>query len=98
MLSSPILIKVHFDIVMTMVADTLYNMLAQKLRGFEDCYAPKIYRHFVKGKGAITVKGQELTVSYPKRAHNPILRSVPWHTLPNTLSGLDGARLNLVFR
>lgn len=98
MLSSPILIKVHFDIVMTMVADTLYNMLAQKLRGFEDCDAPKIYRHFVRGKGDITVKGQELTVSYPKRAHNPILRSVPWHTMPNTLSGLDGARLNLVFR
>ena len=46
-LSSPILIKVHFDVVMTMVADTMYNMLAQKLRGFEQCDAPKIYRHFV---------------------------------------------------
>ena len=50
-LSSPILVKVHFDVVMTMIADTLYNMLAQKLRGFQDCDAPKIYRHFVKGKG-----------------------------------------------
>ena len=98
MLSSPILIKVHFDIVMTMVADTLYNMLAQKLRGFEDCDAPKIYRHFVRGKGKLTVKGQQLTVTYPKRAHNPILRSVPWRTMPNDLSWLDGARLNLVFR
>jgi transposase len=98
MLSSPILIKVHFDIVMTMVADTLYNMLAQKLRGFEDCDAPKIYRHFVRGKGKLTVKGQELTVAYPKRAHNPILRSVPWHRMPNSLSWLDNARLNLAFR
>jgi hypothetical protein len=91
MLSSPILIKVHFDIVMTMIADTLYNMLAQKLRGFEDCDAPKIYRHFVRGKG-------KLTVTYPKRAHNPILRSVPWHKMPNSLRWLDGAHLNLVFR
>ena len=49
-LSSPILVKVHFDVLMTMIADTLYSMLAQKLRGFEQCDAPKIYRHFVEGK------------------------------------------------
>lgn len=36
---------------MTMTADTLYSMLAKKLRGFENCDGPKIYRHFVKGKG-----------------------------------------------
>jgi hypothetical protein len=29
-------IKVHFDVVMTMIADTLYSMLAKKLRGFEE--------------------------------------------------------------
>jgi hypothetical protein len=55
-LSSLILVKVHFDVVMTMIADTMHNMLAQKLRGFQDCDAPKIYRHFVKGKANITVK------------------------------------------
>lgn len=49
-LSSPILVKVHFDILMTMVADTLYNILARHLRGFEDCDAPKIYRDFIKGR------------------------------------------------
>lgn len=97
-LSSPILIKVHFDIVMTMIADTLYCMLSKKLRGFEDCDAPKIYRDFVRGKGKITVKGNELTVIYPKRAHNPILRSVPWHRMPETLNWLEEARLKLTFQ
>jgi transposase len=47
-LSSPILVKVHFDVLMTMIADTLYSMLAQKLRGFELCDDQKIYRHFVR--------------------------------------------------
>lgn len=98
MLSSPILVKVHFDIVMTMIADTLYSMLAQKLRGFEDCDAPKIYRNFVRGKGNITFKENELIITYPKRAHNPILRSVPWNRLPDSLSWLNGAKLNLVFK
>jgi transposase len=97
-LSSPILVKVHFDVVMTMIADTLYNMLAQKLRGFQDCDAPKIFRHFVKGKANITVRNGELTVTYPRRAHNPLLRAVPWHRLPKSISWLDSINLNLKFR
>lgn len=97
-LSSPILIKVHFDIIMTMVADTLYNMFAQKLRGFEQCDAPKIYRHFIKGKANISVKADKLTVTFPRKAHNPILRSVPWHRLPMSLSWFDGTDLELIFK
>jgi transposase len=97
-LSSPILIKVHFDVVMTMIADTLYNMLAQKLRGYEDCDAPKIYRNFVNAKANIKVKAGELTVTFPRKAHNPILRAVPWQRLPNSLSWLDDVNLNLKFR
>ena len=97
-LSSPILTKVHFDVIMTMVADTLYNMLASKLRGFESCDAPKIYRHFVKAKGKVKLAGNQLTVTFPRRAHNPILRNVPWHRLPTQLSWLQGVNLDLKFR
>ena len=97
-LSSPILVKVHFDVIMTMIADTLYSMLAKKLRGFQDCDAPKLFRYFVKGKADITIKNGELTVIYPRRAHNPILRAVPWHRLPKSISWLDSVNLNLKFR
>ena len=96
-LSSPILTKIHFDIALTMMADTLYSMLAQKLRGFEDCDAPKLYRHFVKGKGVVSANGGIINVTYPKRAHNPILRGVPWHNLPNQIPGFEGTTLNLKF-
>ena len=96
-LSSPIVIKVHFDISLTMIADTLYSMLARKLRGFEDCHASTLYRHFVHGKGIIEVDGRTINVIYPRRAHNPILRQVPWDTLPQRLPGFDGARLTLNF-
>jgi len=97
-LSSPILTKVHFDVAMTMVADTLYTMLAQKLRGFESCDAPKLYRHFVKGKGTVSVRDGEVTVTYPRRAHNPVLRNVPWDRLPGLLPGLGDAPLALEFK
>jgi hypothetical protein len=96
-LSSPILVKVHFDIAMTMIADTLYTMLARKLRGFEDCDAPKLFRHFVRGKGVVEVRDGSVTVTYPRHAHNPVLRNVPWHRLPRRLPGLDNAPLRLQF-
>lgn len=96
-LSSPILVKVHFDVVMTMIADTLYSMLAQKLRGFESCDAAKIHRLFVNTKGKVTLQGNKITVTFPRKAHNPIPRSVPWHRLPQTLSWLDGVEMELKF-
>jgi transposase len=97
-LSSPILVKVHFDVAMTMIADTLYCMLAKRLRGFEDCDAPKIYRHFVRGKGIVAVKNQTVTVTYPRRAHNPILRKVPWNQLPTVIPGIKDVKLLLRFK
>jgi hypothetical protein len=97
-LSSPILVKVHFDVIMTMIADTFYSLLARKLRGFENCDAAKIYRLFVKGKARVKLNGQKLTVSYPRRAHNPILRAVPWQRLPQSLSWLNGFGLELKFK
>jgi transposase len=96
-LSSPIVTKIHFDIALTMIADTLYTMLARKLRGFEDCDAPKLYRHFVRGKGMIEVDGHTVSVTYPRRAHNPILRKVPWENLPLRLPGPQRPKLILNF-
>jgi transposase len=97
-LSSPILTKVHFDVALTLVADTLYTMLARKLRGFEDCDAAKLFRHFVRGKASVTVGRGKLTVTFPRRAHNPILRRVPWDQLPSEIPGLPDTDLVLNFR
>jgi hypothetical protein len=96
-LSSPILVKVHFDLVTTVVADTLYTMLAQKLRGHENCNAPTLYRHFVRGKGVVEVHENTVTVTYPRRAHHPVLRAVPWNKLPSTLPWLQDVRIVLRF-
>lgn len=96
-LSSPILIKIHFDVIMTMIADTLYCRLAQQLRGFEDCDAPKIFRNFVKGGGTVEVRDGNINIKFSKRAHNPILRSVAWSLLPQQMPWLNGANLSLQF-
>jgi hypothetical protein len=96
-LSSPILIKIHFDVLLTMMADTLYTMLARHLRGFEECDAPTLYRHFIQGKGTLEVNQGKVNLFYPRRAHNPILRAVPWHLFPRSLPGLNHTELTLHF-
>lgn len=97
-LPSPILTKIHFDVIMTMIADTLYSRLAQNLRGFESCDAPTLFRHFVRGKGEISVRHGEITVIYPRRAHNPVLRAAAWERLPKELPWLQGGNLTLRFQ
>jgi transposase len=74
-LSSPILIKVHLDVVLTMIADTLYYHLAQSLRGFETCDSSKIFRHFINMPADIEVTKKEILLKFPLRAHSPVLRS-----------------------
>ena len=96
-LSSPILVKIHFDVALSMIADTLYSMLAHKLRGFEECDAPKICRDFVQGKATVAVKDGRVTVTYPRKAHNPVLRQIAWHLLPLEVPGLGSAPLELRF-
>ena len=71
--SSPILVKVHFHVIVTMSADTLYGMLARKLRAFEHFDAARLYRHFVRAKGSLKERSNELVVTHTRRAHNPIL-------------------------
>jgi hypothetical protein len=43
------------------------------------------------------VTGSQVTVSFPRRAHNPILRGVPWQNLPGNLLAPHGGALTLRF-
>ena len=92
-LSSPILIKIHLDLVLTMIADTLYYHLAQSLRGFESCEARKIFRHFVDMPAKVVVSTEEVLVKYPLRAHSPVLRSAGLDKWTQPISWLGGRKI-----
>src|SRR5262245_55442117 len=92
-LSSPILIKIHFDVLMTMIADTLYYHLAQSLRGFESCEATKIFRHFIDMPAKIAMSKNEILVKYPLRAHSPVLRAAGFDKWTEPISWLGNRKL-----
>jgi hypothetical protein len=92
-LSSPILIKIHFDVVLTMIADTLYYHFAQSLRGFEKCNAEKIFRHFIDMPAKIEVTEDTINVAFPLRAHSPVLRSAKIDAWAQPISWLGNRRI-----
>jgi transposase len=84
-LSSPLMIRIHFDILWTFIADTLYHRLAQDLKRFENNLAPTIFKKFINMPGKIVYDGKSITIKIRKRAHTPILLGVEKFRNPDLL-------------
>ncbi len=56
-LSSPIMVRIHFDILLSVVGSFLYYRLAQDLPRFEKSLAPDIFRRFVDMPGRVRFDG-----------------------------------------
>lgn len=94
-LSSPIMIRIHFDLLWTVIADTLYHLFAQDLRRFDKCTSRKIFRQFVDMPGQIHYDGKSFRVKIRKRSTTPILRSVEKLKQDILLPWLDGKPLQI---
>jgi transposase len=88
-LSAAIRIRVDFDIMLTEIASGLYRIIARLLPGFETAKARQIFRHFLDTPAQIRIGEYDVEVTYPKRAHNPLLIAagfaekttpIPWWT------------------
>ena len=75
-LSSPIMIRIHFDMFWTIIADTLYHLLAQDLPRFEKCQAKTLFKKFINFSGQMEFDGKKFIIKIRKRAHTPILLGV----------------------
>jgi len=71
--SSSIVVKVDFDLTISLLTHNLYRMLTNQLPGFEHCTVPTIYRKFLENGATIKVEGNEVTVYLKKKTHLPIL-------------------------
>ncbi len=86
-LSSPFMIRIYFDVMLTIVADTLYRLLAKDLKRFEDCTPKTIFADFINCRCKGEVVGDEIIIRMKKKATTPIFKSneifrksysVPW--------------------
>jgi len=96
-LSSPLMIRIHFDILWTMIADTLYHIFAQDLRRFEKNLAPTIFKKFINVPGKVIYDGDKFLIKIRKRAHTPILKDVAKLQKPITVPWLDNKKLEIIW-
>jgi len=94
-LSSPLMVRIHFDLLWTVIADTLYHRFSQGLPRFEHTRANTIFRRFVDMPGKITYDGNEFLIKIRKRAHTPILMGIETLTEGFCVPWLDGKKLRL---
>ena len=74
--SMSLMIRIHFDILWTVVADTLYQRFSQDLPRFEKNRANSTFRKFVDMPGKIEFDGNKFILRIRKRATTPILLGV----------------------
>lgn len=86
-LSSPFMIRIYFDVVLTIIADTLYKLLAQDLKRFEDCTPKTIFHDFINCSCKGIVQGNDVKINMKKKKTTPLFKSndlfqrsyqVPW--------------------
>jgi len=86
-LASPAVVKVGFDVAMTLIANTLYKILSSKFKLFKNSRSKTTYRAFVGGRAAGEITDDEVRIEFKKRSFNPMLMDwvsslgkidVPW--------------------
>src|SRR5271156_77733 len=97
-LSSAVAMKVNCDLQLTLMASSLYRLLAGRIgRGYERTESRHLFRDFVDATAEVEVKESSIVVWYQKRAHNPLLIAAGFDTTEVAIPWLGRKQLQLVF-
>ncbi len=72
-LSSAVALNVDFDVLLTVLGSGIYRLFAKALRGYERAQARQVFRRFLDTTARVAITDDEVIVTLPRRAHNPIL-------------------------
>jgi hypothetical protein len=97
-LSSAVAMKVNCDLQLTLIASSLYRLLAVRVgNGYETAKSRHLFRDLVDATAGVTITGGEVVVRFQKRAHNPLLVAAGFDKTDVAVPWLGGRRLRLVF-
>jgi Transposase DDE domain len=97
-LSSAVAMKVNCDLQLTLMASSLYRLLASRIgRGYERAESRHVFQDFVNATAEVTITESEIMVRYQKRAHNPLLIAAGFDTTETAIPWLGRKRLRLIF-
>ncbi len=97
-LSSMVGLKVDFDLQITLMASSLYRLMADQIgREDERAQAKKIFRNLLDVSATVIIGEQDVIVRLDKRAHNPFLVSSRLAEKPTPMPWFGGKRLVIQF-
>ena len=97
-LSSAVAMKVNCDLQLTLMASSLYRLLAVRIgNGYEVAKSRHLFRDFIDASAGITITENEVVVRFQKRAHNPLLIAAEFDKTNAVIPWLGGKRLKLIF-
>jgi hypothetical protein len=97
-LSSAVAMKVNCDLQLTLMASSLYHLLADRIgQGYEHAKSRHLFQDFVDATAHVTITEADIVVRYQKRAHNPLLVAAGFDTTETVVPWLGRKRLQLVF-
>jgi len=91
--SSSMVIKVDFDLTMTIVAHNLYRLLAADLERYSHFSDNSIYEKFIMNSGEVEVEGQNIKVKLKKKRNLPQLLSTMNNFVEQTYPWADSKKL-----
>jgi hypothetical protein len=97
-LSSAVAMKVNCDLQLTLMASSLYRLLATRIgNGYETAKSRHLFRDFVNAAATITLSEKTLHVAFQKRAHNPLLLVAGFDQTDVPIPWLGGKHLRFAF-
>ena len=91
-------LKIDFDLQITLMASSLYRLMAQRIgREYTRAQAKKIFRNILDVSATVTVEEHRVLVQLDKRAHNPYLVSSGLANSPTPMPWFAGKKLVIEF-
>ena len=96
-LTSAVALKVDFDLQLTIMASTLYRLLGADIGvPYDTAKTRRIFRDFVDATADVSIDENDITVSFQKRAHNPLLKKAGFEDAPIRVPWLGGKRVRII--
>jgi transposase len=97
-LSSAVALKVNGDLQLTLMASSLYRLLACRLgNGYDKAKARHLFADFIDAAALIRISARAIEVRFQKRAHNPYLIAADFDKTDQVVPWLGNKRLRLLF-
>ena len=95
-LSSMVGMKVDFDLQITLMASSLYRLLAERIgREYQQATAKTMFRNLLDVSATIEILDNDVVVTFAKRAHNPYLVASALADQPTPMPWFGHKRLYL---